>query len=540
MSDEHNTTERASEDIRDFFERVSRQLTSRREFMSTATKIGAGTAVLSAGSGVATANDTEDNADDGGEDTPSTVDVLNFALLLEHLEATFYTEAVGTAPSGESGGGGTFTETDIERSDVAEQFAAANLRYSTYAYLQQVRDHEQTHVDILAAAVEDLGGDPVEDPGFVFPYETVEEFIALAKVFEDTGAATYAGAVEFLADSEYLLPAARILAVETRHASYLRVLTLDAHTPHPNALQRTLSMQQVRDRVAPFIQGAGTDVSQIETLVSIPGQKVPENLGFAANGDLYFGITAGALRRLPAARTNETGLSLSATETVATFDGSVIGVAFDDHTPYITLATSDARSGAYMVDDDDGSATQLATIRGFPNDVLFDRANDRLLVTESNNGRVYTVSLTGGKDIWLDSSLLNTPGFGANGLTRGPNGDVFVAVTQTADDTGRIVRVPVRADGHAGNPETYVESPALLGADGLTARGPHLYVAVNQQNKIARVTPATEITTVASGNPLVFPSDVLVGEGPNQRGELFICNFATQQPEEAAILRTRL
>jgi hypothetical protein len=537
MKDNATTSERSDESVRDFFERVSEQLSSRREFMSTATKISAGAAVLSAGSGIAAANDTEsDDSANDAEDTPNTVDVLNFALLLERLEATFYTEAIGTAPPGESGGGGTFTETDIERSAVAQQFAAANLRYSTYAYLQQIRDHEQAHVDALVAAVSDLGGTPVENPGFTFPYETVEEFVALAKVFEDTGAAAYAGAVEFLADSAYLVPAARILAVETRHASYLRVLTLSAHTPHPNALQRTLSMQQVRERVAPFIGGPATDVDRIETLVSIPGQKVPENLAFAANGDLYFGITAGELRRLPASKTDETGLSLSATETVATFDGSVIGVAVGDGTPYVALATSDARSGAYAVADD-GSATQLATIRGFPNDVLYDGTNDRLLVTESNDGRVYTVPLSGGKDIWLDSPLLNTPGFGANGLTRGPD-DVFVAVTQTADDTGRIVRVPVHADGSAGDAATYVESPALLGADGLTARGPQLYVAVNQQNKIVRVTPATEVVTVASGDPLVFPSDVLFGVAPSQRGELFICNFASQRPEQAAILRT--
>lgn len=48
----------------------------------------------------------------------------------------------------------------------------------------------------------------------------------------------------------------------------------------------------------------------VETVVSIPGERVPENGAFDGEGNLYFGITAGEVRRLGADRTGETGLSL--------------------------------------------------------------------------------------------------------------------------------------------------------------------------------------------------------------------------------------
>lgn len=294
--------------------------------------------------------------------------------------------------------------------------------------------------------------------------------------------------------------------------------------------------------ILPFM-GRASATGQIDTLLAFPGRStVPENLGFSADGDLYFSlIRTGELRRLPARRTDETGLTLADTELIANFAGypneRVTGVAVGGSTPYFALVTDDERSGVYAVIDD--GPEQLATISGFPNGVLYDRIHDRLLVTDSLGDAVYAVSLPDGEaEIWAQSPLLDTPEPGVNGLTWGPGGDLFVVVMDTGNETGRLVRIPVCVDGSAAKATTYVESPTLFGADGITARGPHIYAAVNYQNTIVRVTPAKKLLTIIEGEPLARPSDVLFGVAPGQRGNLFICNYSPYQPKQATILRT--
>jgi hypothetical protein len=51
----------------------------------------------------------------------------------------------------------------------------------------------------------------------------------------------------------YVAPAPQILAVEARHASYLRVLTTEDQVPFPRAFQKTLTVEQIQSRIAPFI-----------------------------------------------------------------------------------------------------------------------------------------------------------------------------------------------------------------------------------------------------------------------------------------------
>ena len=288
-----------------------------------------------------------------------------------------------------------------------------------------------------------------------------------------------------------------------------------------------------------------------ETVVEISGERVPENLAIADDGTLYFGITAGEVWRLSPEQTQETGLTLDDLERVATLPGSAAGVeVVPDGTLYVA-SQSESGSGVWEIPADGGDPTPFASVSNpgdtFVNDVLYDDERDRLLVTESFGGEIYELPLGdasgGGVSVWSESDLLDTESFGANGLALGPGGSVFVSVTRTTrdggEDVGRVVGIPVADDGSAGEAGTYVERPALFGADGLTSRGPNLYVAANARNEVVRVTPAEKITTVASGDDgLVFPSDVAFGTVPRQRGDLFVCNFANENPARGAILRT--
>lgn len=282
-----------------------------------------------------------------------------------------------------------------------------------------------------------------------------------------------------------------------------------------------------------------TPARSVETLVSIPGDPVPENLAYGPNDELYFGITAGELRRVSNDQLGATNLALADTEQVASLPGAIGVETALDGTAYVAVASQDNAAGVWSVTAD-GTTDQLVNISGFPNDILFDADRDQLLMTESQGGVVYAVTTDGMRSTWLDDARLSTEGFGANGLTRDADGSLYVAVTQTAEETGRLLEVPVTGDGTAGEPTVFYEGEAILGADGITARDGSVYVAANSQNRVVQVGPDGSTTTIADEEDgLVFPSDVTFGTG-QQRETLFICNFANQSPEDGAILMAEL
>lgn len=136
---------------------------------------------------------------------PSIVDVLNFALTLEYLEAGFYDD--GVTASGLIPGG---------------------LPLEGF---RQIRTHEHEHVAFLIATITSLGGTPVS--GLMFDYTAggmfsdvftnYDTFLALSQTFEDTGVRAYKGQAGNLQSSDVVLTAAlQIHSVEARHASHVR------------------------------------------------------------------------------------------------------------------------------------------------------------------------------------------------------------------------------------------------------------------------------------------------------------------------------
>jgi rubrerythrin len=125
----------------------------------------------------------------------SDVAILNYALTLEYLEAAFYAEAVSQ---------GKFTG-------------------KTGAFASVVARHEQAHVAFLKSA---LGSAAVKSPKFDFKGTTTDEakFMATAQVLEDTGVAAYLGQAGNIKSKKILSAAGSILAVEARHAGWIRDL----------------------------------------------------------------------------------------------------------------------------------------------------------------------------------------------------------------------------------------------------------------------------------------------------------------------------
>ncbi|ESS09613.1 MAG: hypothetical protein A07HN63_00418, partial [uncultured archaeon A07HN63] len=224
--------------------------------------------------------------------------------------------------------------------------------------------------------------------------------------------------------------------------------------------------------------------------------------------------------------------ALADTEQIASLPETTGVDVGDDGTVYVAVPTDDEQGGIWEVPPD-GEAAQLATIGGFPNGVFAD--GDRLLVTESFDGTVFAVGTDGSTSTWLDDDRLDPSGLGANGITRSAAGDVYVAVTEASDDTGRLLRVPVADDGSAGEPSVFAEGSTFYGADGVTAREERLYLAVNNRQQVLELSEEGEPVALATAEDgLVYPSDVVVGQNGTH---LYLCDLAVESPAAAGIYR---
>lgn len=153
------------------------------------------------------------------------VEVLNFALTLEYLEAAFYQE--GAKIDG-----------------LSEEVAKA---------VETFGDEEQQHVDALTKTINDLGGKPVSAPMVDFGNLSSEkDFLKLAVTLEDTGVSAYNGAAPSIKSKEVLAAAGSIVQIEARHAAAVRLLT--NQEPAPDAFDKTLSEDEVLKAVKPFIK----------------------------------------------------------------------------------------------------------------------------------------------------------------------------------------------------------------------------------------------------------------------------------------------
>ena len=153
------------------------------------------------------------------------IDILNFALTLEYLEAAFYQE--GAKVPGLS-------------SDVA-------------GYVKTFGDQEQEHVDALTATIGDLGGKPVKAPKVDFgdAFSSQDAFLKLAVVFEDTGVSAYNGAAPEIESKDLLATAGSIAQIEARHAAVIRFAA--GESPAPEAFDPSLTKDEVLKAVMPFI-----------------------------------------------------------------------------------------------------------------------------------------------------------------------------------------------------------------------------------------------------------------------------------------------
>jgi rubrerythrin len=156
----------------------------------------------------------------------SDIDVLNYALTLEHLEYAFYRDGLAL-------------------------FTPDNFEAGVFDNLILVRDHEGAHVDALVSTINSLGGTPVQEAVYDFGYANADGFLSVAAALENTGVSAYDGAASSIENVDLLNAAGSIVAVEARHASYLNLV--NGEDPFPSAFETPLSRAEVLDIAGPFI-----------------------------------------------------------------------------------------------------------------------------------------------------------------------------------------------------------------------------------------------------------------------------------------------
>ena len=129
------------------------------------------------------------------------LDILNYALTLEHLEANLYNTIVG----------------------------AGVIKNPTYVkYVTMFQAHENTHAQELAKAISAAGGRPVaakEKYNYsAFDVSTEQKAMTVLAAVEEVGVGAYQGAAGFIKDKGILTTAVAIHGVEAEHTGSLHAL----------------------------------------------------------------------------------------------------------------------------------------------------------------------------------------------------------------------------------------------------------------------------------------------------------------------------
>ena len=231
------------------------------------------------------------------------LDVLNFALNLEYLEAQFYLYAAtgsGLATADTAGGSASgFTTTGTVTVGSAAQ--VPNLTTAQQEILNEIAFEEQAHVQFLRSA---LGTAAVAMPSIDLsffgplavaatittdatgpnafnPFSSFDYFLVGAFIFEDVGVTAYSGAAPLISPagvtSGYLTAAAGILAVEAYHAAYVRtsltgraIAAAAAGTAYPYVAAANL-VEALRATLTVGNSAAPSTTGSVETTLVVPG-----------------------------------------------------------------------------------------------------------------------------------------------------------------------------------------------------------------------------------------------------------------------------
>ncbi|MDP8902068.1 MAG: ferritin-like domain-containing protein [Actinomycetota bacterium] len=182
---------------------------------------------------------------------PTDIDMLNYALTLEHLEAVFYVR--GLAKFDNNDFTRFFKENRPYRRQGIEELEGEEVRLD----IALIREHEVTHVKTLQEVIRSLGGKPVPQARYNFgktAFTSIGKFISVARLLENTGVKAYDGAIAHIEAAKLLTAGATIATVEARHAAYLNLI--NGLQPFPSAFDEPVAPRAICEKVQGFIVSA--------------------------------------------------------------------------------------------------------------------------------------------------------------------------------------------------------------------------------------------------------------------------------------------
>jgi rubrerythrin len=155
------------------------------------------------------------------------LEIVQYALTLEHLETDFYDAVIGAG--------------------IIKDKALAETA-------KMIREHERQHVQALTATVKQLGGKPMRPKT---NFDSVlqggpDMVLTTAAEVENLGAAAYLGQAGRIKSKEILAAALAIHSVEGRHAAALNSVVGKTIVPD-GAFAKPASMEEVLPKVKPFL-----------------------------------------------------------------------------------------------------------------------------------------------------------------------------------------------------------------------------------------------------------------------------------------------
>lgn len=212
---------------------------SRKRFFKM---MGGAGAVGAFGAVLAACGDDDKKSDKGSgstseSDNKGDLEIVNYALTLEYLEAEFYEQVIAS---------GKIKDKAVV--EIAKKFGQT----------------EQEHVDALKATAVKLGGKPVAKPKTAFGSvisKGTKTILKTAATVENLGAAAYLGQAGNIKNKEVLAAALAIHTVEARHAAALNELIgrgfggkggLEGSIPD-GAFAKPMDKAAVLKAAAPFI-----------------------------------------------------------------------------------------------------------------------------------------------------------------------------------------------------------------------------------------------------------------------------------------------
>jgi hypothetical protein len=144
------------------------------------------------------------------------IDVLNFLLGLETVQAALYSTAL----------------------------SKAKLTGGLKSLATELSSQDQQHAAALSQAVTQSGGSPAAGPKPSFTFTDAGGFLAAAQSVEDTVVSAYNGAIATLQSPDLVSAAGSIAQADARHAAAIRLQ--HSQPPAPSAFDRALLQQQAQ------------------------------------------------------------------------------------------------------------------------------------------------------------------------------------------------------------------------------------------------------------------------------------------------------